>query len=132
MKEGSIVDSSKNMIEGQFAEATDIPEKSSEYPVRVVMAIGNLATFSTVTIAEGEAPLVVIPVGRYGSFYRITISNQTSHKLKCSYFYNNSYMLDTSINAGDTATLSISNSDPNGMTTPDLFYGSPVVVEIEE
>lgn len=138
MKEGSIVDSSKNMIEGQFAEITDISQAKKGYNILCGVGYSNLLTssYTPVSIEIFDELLPVIILGSY-IFYsvvsaRIEIKNSSSYNLKLKYITTSNYQTietETIIEAGETSTIYVAVT---GTENANFVLGSPVVVEIAD
>lgn len=140
MKEGSIVDSGKNMIEGQFAEVTDISQAKKGYNVLYVS--GNINIYSDpfeIEILEENLPALIlsvcIPVNEYT--ISLNIKNSTSYTLRLSYAKYSQFASfeSTTVNSGAELTVTaVSTYSGGGIggSAPDIIFGSPVVVEIEE
>lgn len=138
MKEGSIVDNSKNVIEGQFAEVSDIPNESKRYIPLVVFGDGNDSSNNTckIELTDDNIPAIVLSAYKPGTYpVYVSITNSSSHTLTVTYLdFDNpltNKVVDT-ISPSSEKSLPIADTRKYGMGAQYMFMGSPIVVDIAD
>lgn len=138
MKEGNIVDNSKNMIEGQFAEMDDIPNESKRYIPLVVFGDGNDSSGSTceIELTGNDIPAVILSAYKGGNLpVDVDITNSSSHTLIVTYLDFDNPLVDKAVDTippSSKKSLPIADARKYGMGAHYMFLGSPIVVDIAD
>lgn len=138
MKEGNIVDNSKNVIEGQFAEMGDILNEPKRYIPLVVFGDGSNSSNNTceIELTDDDIPAVVLSAYVAGNYtVYVDITNSSSHTLTVTYLDFDSPLTNKVVDTippSSKKSLSIADTRKYGLGAQYMFIGSPIVVDIAD